>query len=74
VLFTDGVTEATIADQASGPERLAAFLAGQAGAGATAIAAAVERNAVEAQNGPARDDVAVLVARAAARLPASAWG
>jgi PAS domain S-box-containing protein len=74
VLFTDGVTEATTADQVSGPERLAAFLAGHAGEAATEIADAVERNAVESQSGPARDDVAVLVARAAARLPAPAWG
>jgi PAS domain S-box-containing protein len=74
VLFTDGVTEATAADKRSGPERLAAFLAGHAGARAGVIAEAVERNAVESQTGPARDDVAVLVARAAARLHGPAWG
>jgi PAS domain S-box-containing protein len=63
VLFTDGVTEA---DRASGPERLSAFLAGCAGAGAADIAAAVEREALVAGDGPVRDDVAVLVARARA--------
>ena len=63
VLVTDGVTEATAADRATGPGRLVAFLAGCAGAGAAAIAEAVERDALEAQGGHARDDVAVLVAR-----------
>jgi len=65
VLVTDGVTEATAADRASGPDRLLALLAGYAGAGAAAIAEAVERDALEAQGGAARDDVAVLVARVA---------
>ena len=64
VLVTDGVTEATAADRATGPGRLAALLAGCAGAGAGAIADAVERDALESQGGAARDDVAVLVARA----------
>jgi PAS domain S-box-containing protein len=64
VLVTDGVTEATAADRESGPSRLAALLAAYAGAGAAAIAAAVERDALESQGGAARDDVAVLVARA----------
>src|SRR5918996_2523935 len=63
VLVTDGVTEATPADRAAGPNRLTALLAGCAGAGAAAIAEAVERDALEAQSGVARDDVAVLVAR-----------
>jgi len=61
VLFTDGVTEA---DRAAGPERLTAVLAEWAGAGAADIAAAVERDALAAAGGLARDDVAVLVARA----------
>ena len=63
VLVTDGVTEATPADRASGPGRLVAVLAERAGASAAAIAAAVEREALESQGGTARDDVAVLVAR-----------
>jgi PAS domain S-box-containing protein len=66
VLVTDGVTEATAADRATGPGRLVALLAGQAGADAATIAEAVERDALEAQGGVVRDDVAVLVARAVA--------
>jgi serine phosphatase RsbU (regulator of sigma subunit) len=65
VLVTDGVTEATPADRAAGPGRLTTLLAGCAGADAAAIAEAIERDALEAQGGTARDDVAVLVARAA---------
>jgi serine phosphatase RsbU (regulator of sigma subunit) len=61
ILYTDGVTEA---DRSAGPERLAAFLAGCAGADAAAIAAAVERDALAAHRGPARDDVAIVVVRA----------
>jgi PAS domain S-box-containing protein len=64
VLFTDGVSEATADDRAAGPTRLEAFLAGCAGARAAAIAEAVERDAVAAQGGLVRDDVAVLVVRA----------
>ena len=78
VLVTDGVTEATAADRATGPGRLAALLAGYAGADAAAIAEAVERDALEAQGGAARDDVAVLVARVrgdgARRLPPDGGG
>jgi hypothetical protein len=48
----------------AGPRRLAALLVGFAGAGAAAIAEAVERDALESQGGAARDDVAVLVVRA----------
>ena len=64
VLVTDGVTEATAADRATGPGRLTALLARHAGANAATIAEAVERDALEAQGGVVRDDVAVLVARA----------
>jgi PAS domain S-box-containing protein len=60
VLYTDGVTEA---DRASAPGRLAAFLAGCAGADAAAIAEAVEREALDAQGGQPRDDVAILAVR-----------
>jgi PAS domain S-box-containing protein len=67
VLFTDGVTEA---DRAAGPERLPNVVAGCAGAGAADIAAAIEREALAAAGGPVRDDVAVLVARARAGVPA----
>jgi PAS domain S-box-containing protein len=63
VLFTDGVSEATPDDRAVGPTRLEALLGGCAGIDAAAIAEAVERDAVAAQGGRVRDDVAVLVAR-----------
>jgi PAS domain S-box-containing protein len=67
VLFTDGVTEA---DRTAGPERLAVQLAACHDLGAAQIAEAVERDAVAVQGGAPRDDVAVLVARAAG-APAS---
>jgi serine phosphatase RsbU (regulator of sigma subunit) len=67
VLYTDGVTEA---DRSAGPERLAAFLATRTGDGPAALAEAVERDALAAHAGPARDDVAVLVVRASG-VPAS---
>jgi PAS domain S-box-containing protein len=63
VLYTDGVTEA---DRSAGPERLAGFLARCAGADAAAIAEAIERDALAAHGGPARDDVAVVVMRPSA--------
>jgi serine phosphatase RsbU (regulator of sigma subunit) len=63
VLFTDGAVEATPDHRRSGPDRLAGLLATCAGAGAAGIAEAVERDTMEAQGGPPRDDVAVVVAR-----------
>ena len=60
MLYTDGVTEA---DRAAAPGRLAAFLAGCAGADAAAIAEAVERDALDAQGGQPRDDVAIVAVR-----------
>jgi PAS domain S-box-containing protein len=62
VLFTDGVTEA---DRSAGPEWLAEVLATHAGEPPAAIAEAVERDAMAAHGGPARDDVAVVVVRPA---------
>jgi PAS domain S-box-containing protein len=61
VLYTDGVTEA---DRSAGPDRLTTLLEGCAGADAGAIAETVERDALAAHGGPARDDVAVVVVRA----------
>jgi len=61
VLYTDGVTEA---DRSAGPDRLATLLEGCAGADAGAIAETVERDALAAHGGPARDDVAIVVVRA----------
>jgi PAS domain S-box-containing protein len=61
VLYTDGVTEA---DRLAGPEWLAAHIQPCAGADADTIAAKIEREAVAAHGGSARDDVAVVVVRA----------
>jgi PAS domain S-box-containing protein len=63
VLYTDGVAEASPADEALAPERLAAVLAGLQGRDAGVIAEAIERKALEVQDGRLRDDVAVVVLR-----------
>jgi sigma-B regulation protein RsbU (phosphoserine phosphatase) len=63
VLYTDGVTEASPADHALGPDRLAELLLSCDGRDAGAIAEAVERTAIQVQNGHLRDDVAVVVLR-----------
>ena len=63
VLYTDGVVEASPADEALATERLAALLAGEAGRDAGEIAAAIEHKALEVQDGRLRDDVAVVVLR-----------
>jgi hypothetical protein len=60
VLFTDGVTEA---DRTAGPDWIAEVLARHAGEHPAAIAEAVERDALAAHGGAARDDVAVVVVR-----------
>ncbi len=64
VLYTDGVVEASPADDALAPERLAELLRACAGEDAGAIAEAVERKALAVQDGRLRDDVAVVVLRA----------
>jgi PAS domain S-box-containing protein len=69
VLYTDGVVEASPSDEALAPERLASFLRGCAGEDAGEIAAAVERKALEVQDGRLRDDVAVVVLRMAPGAP-----
>jgi serine phosphatase RsbU (regulator of sigma subunit) len=61
VLYTDGVTEA---DRSAGPERLTRLLERCAGADVGVIAETIERDALAAHGGPARDDVAVVVVRA----------
>jgi PAS domain S-box-containing protein len=63
VLYTDGVVEATPADHALAPERLAELLVTCDGRDAAAIAEAVERTAIAVQDGRLRDDVAVVVLR-----------
>ena len=67
VLFTDGVTEATAADRAAGPGRLVALLAGLRGRGRRGDRRGRRARRARGAGRSARDDVAVLVARAAAR-------
>ena len=63
LLYTDGVVEASPADEALAPERLAELLRTCEGRDAGAIAEAVERKALAVQDGRLRDDVAVVVLR-----------
>jgi serine phosphatase RsbU (regulator of sigma subunit) len=63
VLYTDGVIEASPADHALSPDRLAELLLSCGGRDAGAIAETVERKALEVQDGRLRDDVAVVVLR-----------
>jgi sigma-B regulation protein RsbU (phosphoserine phosphatase) len=65
VLYTDGVIEASPLDDALGPERLSDVLRGCAGQDAATIATSVETRTLEVQHGRLRDDVAVVVVRAA---------
>ena len=62
VLFTDGATELRGHDPGVGERLLDELLEGCAGAPAAAIAEAIERHAVESQEGDPRDDVAILTA------------
>ncbi|HYF26534.1 MAG TPA: SpoIIE family protein phosphatase [Baekduia sp.] len=64
VLFTDGVTDARSAAGRFGHERLEQELRRLAGAEADAIAAALDGAVLAFQDGPQRDDVALLVLRA----------
>jgi PAS domain S-box-containing protein len=70
VLFTDGVVESGRAGDPPGSARLSAFLGGCAGQGARRMAAGLERRALEVQHGELRDDLAVVVVRAAPLAPA----
>ena len=62
VLFTDGATELRGHDPGTGERLLDELLAARAGDPAAAVAEAIERHAVEQQQGEPRDDVAVLTA------------
>jgi sigma-B regulation protein RsbU (phosphoserine phosphatase) len=74
VLYTDGVTDARGADGRFGQERLENMLRDLAGEEADDIAEAVDHSLLAFQDGPQRDDVALLVLRAttAADAPESA--
>jgi len=63
LLYTDGVVEASPSDGALAPERLEELLHSCKGRDAGAVAEAVERKALDVQDGRLRDDVAVVVLR-----------
>jgi PAS domain S-box-containing protein len=63
VLYTDGVTEARSGANVMGEAGLRAALARSAGGTAGEIADAIERAALDFQNGDARDDIAIVVLR-----------
>jgi len=65
IFYTDGVTELRTGDPAYGERRLVETLSEHAGRGAQEIADAVLRAAVALQEGPPRDDIALLVLRVA---------
>ena len=65
VLYTDGVTEARTSEGMFGSERLEELVRSCAGLRAAAIADVIERTVMDEQNGEARDDIAILVLRAA---------
>jgi sigma-B regulation protein RsbU (phosphoserine phosphatase) len=60
LLYTDGVTELRTTDWDYGEQRLLQSVRAHAGESADAIADAVLRMAVEAQDGEPRDDIALL--------------
>ena len=63
LLYTDGVTELRTSDPEYGERHLLATLRGLGGRTAEAVVEAVERAAVGAQEGPPRDDIALLALR-----------
>ena len=67
LLYTDGVTEVHTREVDLGERELHATLAAHAGASAAEVVAAVERRAVELQDGFPRDDIAVIAIKAGAR-------
>ncbi len=63
LLYTDGVTEARPRDVPLGEASLVSTLKAMHGQSARAVAEAVKDHALDLQDGPPRDDVAVLVLR-----------
>jgi len=61
--YTDGVTELRTRDPLYGDRRLEETLRGLAGASAEQVVEEVRQMAVELQDGPPRDDIAVLALR-----------
>jgi serine phosphatase RsbU (regulator of sigma subunit)/PAS domain-containing protein len=66
VLYTDGVTDTRSTAERFGAERLEAVLCRAAGLEADEVADRVDRALLEFEDGPQRDDVALLVLRASA--------
>jgi serine phosphatase RsbU (regulator of sigma subunit)/PAS domain-containing protein len=66
VLYTDGVTDTRGAAERFGSERLEAVLERASGLEADEVADHIDRALLEFEDGPQRDDVALLVLRAAA--------
>jgi PAS domain-containing protein len=64
LLYTDGVTEIRARDAGLGDRELRRTLAEHAGAPAAEVVEAVERRAVELQDGAPRDDIAVVAIKA----------
>jgi serine phosphatase RsbU (regulator of sigma subunit) len=65
VMFTDGVTDVRVRGGGIfGPERLAELLGTCSGLDPAEIGDRIEASVLEAQEGPARDDIAILVMRA----------
>jgi serine phosphatase RsbU (regulator of sigma subunit) len=65
IFYTDGVTDAGGPDEVLGEERFVEVVASCAGLDANAIAGRIEAAALEAEGGPPRDDIAVVVLRVA---------
>jgi serine phosphatase RsbU (regulator of sigma subunit) len=75
VLYTDGVTEAGAPDLLLDPEQLTQLLERCAGDQPAAVAACLERAAVEAGNGDPQDDIAIVVLQVPAEVsPPAALG
>jgi PAS domain S-box-containing protein len=72
VLYTDGVTDTRSAQERFGSERLEAVLSRAAGLEADEVADRVDRALLEFEEGPQRDDVALLVLRAGVGGPGEA--
>ena len=64
LLYTDGVIEVRTSDVRLGERELHRTLSACAGASAEEVVAAVERRAVELQDGAPRDDIALVALRA----------
>jgi serine phosphatase RsbU (regulator of sigma subunit) len=64
VLYTDGVTDTTRGAERFGQERLAALLSGCDGLAPEEIAKRIDAALTAFEEGPQRDDVAILVLRA----------